>query len=481
MKNKLLFIAGLLFFISSCSLFSPAQNNAVLSFVVDGDMAREVQKSLGAMTSLPLSARYLEGENAFLEISIFGDYSDSKTIALVDGESLSFTNLSEGLKVYAQGSIYVNVQSEDGKESRKELYTGKSESFVLKRGINDLELTLYKVKAETEENPETVEPEEPEESEPTEPEEVEEPDPEEPEEPDPEDPEEPETPEEPEVITVEYKVLHLKQNIDDDEYSLVEEDSQTLSGQTGSLTEAKAKEYEGFTSVEFEQKELAKTDNDISIKYKRNVHKLFYVDPGVLTIDTVEEDTEPVILLEESYRYGAEVKLKFDIVEGLEGHENSNFIGWYTEDKVIHTSVLENSIIMGDEDIYLVGLWTEAELPEETATISLTLNQNELSDISVEVKADATEVSGNDLILAGASSELVFEADSSYDSYVWKINGEEVTASSEIASVNGNKLTITMAQTASSFIYDITLLASKTDSASGEVLYHSYSAQIKKN
>ena len=479
MKNKLLFIAGLLFFISSCSLFSPAQNNAVLSFVVDGDMAREVQKSLGAMSSLPLSARYLEGENAFLEISIFGDYSDSKTIALVDGESLSFTNLSEGLEVYAQGSIYVNVQSEDGKESRKELYTGKSESFALKRGINDLELTLYKVKAETEENPETVEPEEPEEPEQTEPEKVEEPDPEEPEEP-----ETPAEPEEPEVITVEYKVLHLKQNIDDDEYTLVEEDSQTLSGQTGSLTEAKAKEYEGFTSVEFEQKELAKTDNDISIKYKRNVHKVYYVDPGIVSNDS-QENKDPVFLLEESYRYGAEVKLKFDIIEEIEGHENSSFIGWYTEDEVIHTQLIENSITMGDEDIYLVGLWTEAELPEElpeeTASISLTLNQNELSDISVEVKADATEVSGNDLILAGASSELVFEADSSYDSYVWKINGEEVTASSEIASVNGNKLTITMAQTASSFIYDITLLASKTDSASGEVLYHSYSAQIKKN
>ncbi len=65
-----------------------------------------------------------------------------------------------------------------------------------------------------------------------------------------------------------YQILHYKQNILDDEYTLFE--TETITAQTGTQTTAKAKPYYGFTSKDFSQASVASdSSTQISIYYDR--------------------------------------------------------------------------------------------------------------------------------------------------------------------------------------------------------------------
>ncbi len=110
-----------------------------------------------------------------------------------------------------------------------------------------------------------------------------------------------------------------------------------------------------------------------------------------------------------------------------------------------------------------------------------TIVQSEYSDIDVAVLIDGNEFTGSGTILADDETSLLFEPDDSYTNYTWKINGEEITSASAIAQVAAYKLIFNLEDCVPGVVYDITLLASKADSASEETVYHSYSAQIKKN
>lgn len=86
----------------------------------------------------------------------------------------------------------------------------------------------------------------------------------------------------------EYKVYHYQQNIDNNEYTLVESDTETLSGDSFSQTQAEAKSYTGFTAKSFEQ-ETIKPDKStvINIYYDRVVKTVTvnntYSDRGSFT------------------------------------------------------------------------------------------------------------------------------------------------------------------------------------------------------
>lgn len=72
-----------------------------------------------------------------------------------------------------------------------------------------------------------------------------------------------------------YTVKHYQQNLEDDEYTLVESDTQTLYGTTGEQTSAEAKNYEGFTANAFEQAEIAPDGSTVlEIRYDRNLYML---------------------------------------------------------------------------------------------------------------------------------------------------------------------------------------------------------------
>ena len=86
-----------------------------------------------------------------------------------------------------------------------------------------------------------------------------------------------------EVADTKYTVVHWWENADDTEFSYHE--SESLNGKTGELTQAVAKNYEGFTAQPITQETIAGDNSTIvNIYYKRNVYavKFYYyiVDNG---------------------------------------------------------------------------------------------------------------------------------------------------------------------------------------------------------
>ena len=59
--------------------------------------------------------------------------------------------------------------------------------------------------------------------------------------------------------------MHYQQNANDDKYTAVENDTETLTGTVGSKTSATAKDYKGFTAREFEQ-QIITSDGKMVIK-----------------------------------------------------------------------------------------------------------------------------------------------------------------------------------------------------------------------
>lgn len=62
-----------------------------------------------------------------------------------------------------------------------------------------------------------------------------------------------------------YTVEHYKQNIDDDEYTLVIADTENKTGKIENYTSAIAKDYDGFTSQKPEQQKIA-ADGSTTVK-----------------------------------------------------------------------------------------------------------------------------------------------------------------------------------------------------------------------
>ena len=84
---------------------------------------------------------------------------------------------------------------------------------------------------------------------------------------------EPKSPEKPKVVS--YTVEHWQQNIENDEYTKLVKDTQTLSGKIGEETKATAKTYTGFTAKALEQKTLSAAETSvIKIFYDRKITAL---------------------------------------------------------------------------------------------------------------------------------------------------------------------------------------------------------------
>ncbi len=98
-----------------------------------------------------------------------------------------------------------------------------------------------------------------------------------------------------------YKVEHWQQNVDDDEYTIVQEDTQNLYGTTGEQTTACSKTYNGFTAQDFSQNAIAPDGTTVvRINYNRNIIKYtFNSGNGKFNNDSTS--------IEVSGRYGATV------------------------------------------------------------------------------------------------------------------------------------------------------------------------------
>lgn len=158
---------------------------------------------------------------------------------------------------------------------------------------------------------------------------------------------------------VSYKVEHLKENIEDDNYTKAEEETKT--GEAGENTSAEAKQqYEGFKCQGLAQEEI-KADGStvVQIKYERNRVSLIIDLAGGKTTPALEDGNDGKKLLKG--KFGAKVEVK-----GLE-KENYIFEKWMPElpelfpkenDGKIYVSKWEEAIcvkIKGDERVEVLG------------------------------------------------------------------------------------------------------------------------------
>ena len=101
-----------------------------------------------------------------------------------------------------------------------------------------------------------------------------------------------------------YTVKHYQQNVSDDNYTLVASDTQILTGEIGSASNASARTYEGFAARSFTQQTIAADGNTVvSIYYDRIIITLtFEKNPDSEWPDGYTEDTKIV-----TGKYGASV------------------------------------------------------------------------------------------------------------------------------------------------------------------------------
>ena len=145
------------------------------------------------------------------------------------------------------------------------------------------------------------------------------------------------------------------------------------------------------------------------------------------------------------------------------------FGGWKDESGNLYTSKRTKTLVVIENTI-LTAVWNSPDA-KTTAQFEITIPPVETSDIQVVVKVDGTAITTTGTIdFANTNSSIVLEADSSYTTYIWKINNQLVQTN--------NTSTLTLQASEIQGVCDITLLASKTTDK--ETIYHSYTVQIKK-
>lgn len=116
-----------------------------------------------------------------------------------------------------------------------------------------------------------------------------------------------------------YTVRHHQQNLDNDNYTLYETESDKT-GTTGELTNATAKNYKGFTAKSFEQKTIAANGSTVvDIYYDRNTYSVTYTDG-------VNDETIFADEVHQSVKYGAPVPAYNNGTNP--SRKNYTFAGW---------------------------------------------------------------------------------------------------------------------------------------------------------
>ena len=160
--------------------------------------------------------------------------------------------------------------------------------------------------------------------------------------------------------TANYQVHHWQQNIDDDEYTEVSGDTQTLQGTTGENTQASAKTYTGFTAKTFSQEPVnADGSTVVNIYYDRNVHTVTYADglDKVNKYGTSISVSSTDIPATQTYRYGKTVEVAINAKPTLAGY---TFSGWINDSGKTYTPETEDISFEIKSDVNFIALWTPA-------------------------------------------------------------------------------------------------------------------------
>ena len=215
-----------------------------------------------------------------------------------------------------------------------------------------------------------------------------------------------------------YKVLHYKENANDDGYTL--EDTDNLTGTTAAQTQAVAKTYAHFTAGTVTQTAIAADGStEVRINYTRET-VTFTID---LAGGTLGEQTGTVT---KTGKYGQSISVANPTRQGF------TFDGWNAVGGTIPATF--------DETKTYTALWTSAG--GITATIA------PLHTIAI-TKADV-------------DGSITLTAESGFTDYSWLINGKSA-ASVAAASVSsdGTVLTLTKAQLSDEVAYQVALNAAK--------------------
>ena len=130
--KSVLFVLAASFILWGCSEPETEETGSV-SFTISSDVADAIETA-GAQSSY----RSVNPSNLFFKISIKGDYEAEKTIAATAGSTATFDGIPVYKRIHAEASAY--EQNSDG--THNVLYTGTSNTIVIRKGTNTLSLAL---------------------------------------------------------------------------------------------------------------------------------------------------------------------------------------------------------------------------------------------------------------------------------------------------------------------------------------------------
>ena len=113
---------------------NPRTKYGRLSFTIDSAMAaRLLEKSYTSRAPTEEEISELQ-----LNVELQGDFSDSKTIRLADGETVTFPEIPVGSRVWSKIAVF----KVDGGGVHFPLYQGESEQIVIQQGENTLTVQM---------------------------------------------------------------------------------------------------------------------------------------------------------------------------------------------------------------------------------------------------------------------------------------------------------------------------------------------------
>ena len=148
--------------------------------------------------------------------------------------------------------------------------------------------------------------------------------------------------------TASYRVEYYQQNLKDDNYSIVADDTLTPSGTVGDTATAEIKEYEGFTYNESRSNSsgIIAEDGTLVLKlyYDRNEYTVTYEYEGTVPAGA------PEVPGEQTCKYGETVELA-----KMPDVTDYRFSGWYSED----VALSGGSFTMPDHAVVIKGSFSQ--------------------------------------------------------------------------------------------------------------------------
>lgn len=148
--------------------------------------------------------------------------------------------------------------------------------------------------------------------------------------------------------TASYRVEYYQQNLEDDNYSIVADDTLTPSGTVGNTATAEIKEYEGFTYNEScsDSSGIIAEDGTLVLRlyYDRNEYTVTYEYEGTVPAGA------PEVPGEQTCKYGETVELA-----KMPDVTDYRFSGWYSED----VALSGGSFTMPDHAVVIEGSFSQ--------------------------------------------------------------------------------------------------------------------------